>query len=221
MKAHSLQFDEGYSIGEEIAHSITHGVGALLSIGGLVVLVTLSATYGDEWHVVSSSIYGFTLILLYSSSTLYHAITKPDIKVVLQKIDHAVIFMLIAGTYTPFTLISLRGAWGWSLFALVWSIAVAGMAMELLVKNRRKWISISLYLGLGWVIVIATKPLMASVETGGLVLLLLGGLAYSFGVIFYAWKRLAYHHAIWHVFVMAGSALHFFAIMFYVIPNHT
>jgi hemolysin III len=138
----------------------------------------------------------------------------------MQKIDHAVIFMLIAGTYTPFTLVSLRGAWGWSLFALVWSIAVAGMVMELAVKNRRKWISLSLYLGLGWVIVIATKPLLASVETGGLVLLLLGGLAYSFGVIFYAWKRLAYHHAIWHVFVMAGSALHFFAILFYVIPNH-
>ena len=220
MRAHSLQFDEGYSIGEEIAHSITHGVGALLSIAGLVILVTLSATYGDAWDIVSSCIYGFTLILLYSSSTLYHSITKPDMKILLQKIDHAMIYMLIAGTYTPFTLVSLRGAWGWSLFALVWSIAVAGMVMELAVKNRRKWISISLYLWLGWVIVIATKPLMSSVETGGLVLLLLGGLAYSFGVIFYAWKRLAYHHAIWHVFVMAGSALHFFAIMFYVIPNH-
>jgi hemolysin III len=220
MKAQSLQIDNGYSTGEEIAHSITHGVGALLSIAGLAVLVTLSAMYGDAWHIVSSCIYGFTLILLYSSSTLYHAVTKPDIKELLQKIDHAVIFMLIAGTYTPFTLVSLRGAWGWSLFVLVWSIAIAGMVMELLVKQRIRWISVSLYLGLGWVIVIATKPLMASVETGGLVLLLLGGLAYTFGIIFYAWKRLAYHHAIWHVFVLAGSALHFFAILFYVIPNH-
>ena len=220
MKAPSLRFDQGYSVGEEIAHSITHGVGALLSIAGLVIMVTLSATYGNAWDIVSSSIYGFTLILLYSTSTLYHAITKPDIKDVLRKIDHAVIYLLIAGTYTPFTLISLRGAWGWSLFGIVWSIAIAGMVMELLMKQRIRWISVSLYLGLGWAIVIATKPLMASVATGGLALLLLGGLAYTFGVIFYAWKRLAYHHAIWHVFVMAGSALHYFAILFYVIPNH-
>ena len=220
MKAPSLRFDQGYSVGEEIAHSVTHGIGALLSIAGLVIMVTLSATYGNAWDIVSSSIYGFTLILLYSTSTLYHAITKPDIKDVLRKIDHAVIYLLIAGTYTPFTLISLRGAWGWSLFGIVWSIAIAGMVMELLMKQRIRWISVSLYLGLGWVIVIATKPLMASVATGGLALLLLGGLAYTFGVIFYAWKRLAYHHAIWHVFVMAGSALHYFAILFYVIPNH-
>jgi hemolysin III len=220
MKAPSLRFDKGYSVGEEIAHSVTHGIGALLSIAGLVIMVTLSATYGNAWDIVSSSIYGFTLILLYSTSTLYHAITKPDIKDVLRKIDHAVIYLLIAGTYTPFTLISLRGAWGWSLFGIVWSIAIAGMVMELLMKQRIRWISVSLYLGLGWAIVIATKPLMASVATGGLSLLLLGGLAYTFGVIFYAWKRLAYHHAIWHVFVMAGSALHYFAILFYVIPNH-
>lgn len=220
MNTQIRSLDEGYTLGEEIAHSITHGVGALLSIAGLAVLVTLSAMYGDAWHIVSSSIYGFTLILLYSASTLYHAVTNPDLKEVLQKVDHAVIFLLIAGTYTPFTLVSLRGPWGWSLFGLVWGIALAGLVMELAVNNRRKWISISLYLGLGWVIVIAAKPLMSSVATGGLVLLLLGGLCYTFGVIFYAWKKLAYHHAIWHVFVMGGSALHFFAILFYVIPNH-
>jgi hemolysin III len=220
MKAHSPHCNEGYSPAEEIAHAITHGVGALLSIAGLAVLVTLSSMYGDVWHIVSSSIYGFTLVLLYSISTLYHASLKPDLKDVLQKLDHAAIYLLIAGSYTPFLLVSLRGDWGWSLFGVVWGVAIAGVLMELLAKQRRGWLSVSLYLGLGWVIVIAIKPMIASVETGGLVLLLLGGLAYSFGVIFYAWKKLAYSHAIWHVFVMAGSAFHYFAILYYVIPNH-
>lgn len=218
MKAQAVTAAGGYSIGEEIAHAVTHGIGALLSIAGLAVLVTYSALYGDEWHIVSSTIYGSTLILLYSASTLYHAIPKPDLKSLLQKIDHAAIFMLIAGTYTPFTLVNLRGEWGWSLFGIVWTIAIAGMVMELAVKKRRRWLSISLYLGLGWVIVVAIKPMLANVEPGGLLLLLLGGLSYSLGVIFYVWKTLVYHHAIWHVFVLAGSTLHFFAVLFYVLP---
>ena len=209
----------GYSVKEEIAHSVTHGIGALLSVIGLVTLVFYSSMYGDGWHIVSSSIYGLTLITLYTSSTLYHAITIPDIKKFLQKLDHAAIFLLIAGTYTPFTLVNLRGGWGWTLFGIVWSIAIAGMIMELIVKQRYKRLSLGLYLGLGWIVMIAIGPMIANVETGGLILLLVGGLFYSLGVIFYVWKTLVYHHAVWHLFVLAGSASHFFAVFYYVIPD--
>ena len=209
----------GYSLKEEIAHSVTHGIGVLLSVIGLATLVVYSSQYGDAWHVVSSSIYGATLIVLYTSSTLYHAVTLPDLKRFLQKLDHAAIFLLIAGTYTPFTLVNLRGGWGWTLFGIVWSIAIAGMVMELIVKKRYKRISLGLYLGLGWLVMIAVEPMISNVEMGGLILLLIGGLFYSVGVIFYVWKTLVYHHAIWHVFVLAGSACHFFAIFLYVIPG--
>jgi len=209
----------GYSVKEEIAHSVTHGIGALLSVIGLVTLVFYSSMYGDGWHIVSSSIYGLTLITLYTSSTLYHAITIPDIKKFLQKLDHAAIFLLIAGTYTPFTLVNLRGGWGWTLFGIVWSIAIAGMIMELIVEQRYKRLSLGLYLGLGWIVMIAIGPMIANVETGGLILLLVGGLFYSLGVIFYVWKTLVYHHAVWHLFVLAGSASHFFAVFYYVIPG--
>jgi len=208
-----------YSIKEEIAHSVTHGIGALLSVTGLMTLVVYSSNHGDAWHIVSSCIYGSTLIALYTISTLYHGVTRPGLKQVLQKLDHAAIFLLIAGTYTPFTLVNLRGSWGWTLFGLVWSIAIAGMLMELIVKQRCKRISVGLYLGLGWLIMIAIKPMLVSVAPGGMVLLLVGGLFYSLGVIFYMWKTLAYHHAIWHLFVLAGSAAHFFAVFLYVIPG--
>jgi hemolysin III len=210
--------ESAYSLGEEIAHAVTHGIGIVLSIAGLVVLVTFASLYGNAWHITSSSIYGATLILLYTASTLYHGIPHPRVKRVLQRIDHAAIFLLIAGTYTPYTLVNLRGEWGWTLFGLVWGFAIFGVLLETLVKRRIKWLSISLYLGLGWLVVIAIKPLINNVATGGLILLLAGGLCYSLGVIFYLWKRLAYHHAVWHLFVMAGSLLHFFSILFYVLP---
>ena len=208
----------GYSIAEEVAHSITHGIGLLLSLAGLAILVVNSSYYGDAWHIVSSSVYGATLVLLYSASTLYHAITVPNVKKILQKVDHAAIYLLIAGTYTPFTLVNLRGGWGWTLFGMVWSIAIAGMIMELIVQRRYKSISIGLYLGLGWLVMIAIGPVIDNVAPGGIVLLLAGGLCYSLGVIFYVWKSLLYHHAVWHLFVLAGSALHFFAVLLYVIP---
>ncbi len=210
--------ESGYSVGEEIAHAVSHGIGALLSIAGLAVLVAFASLYGNAWHITSSSIYGATLILLYTASTLYHGIPYPSVKRVLQRIDHAAIFLLIAGTYTPFTLVNLRGEWGWTLFGLVWGFAILGVLLETMVKRRIKWLSLTLYLGLGWLVVVAIEPLVEAVETGGLVLLLAGGLCYSLGVIFYVWKRLAYHHAVWHLFVMAGSLLHFFSIFFYVIP---
>lgn len=207
-----------YSLGEEIAHTISHGIGLLLSIAGLAVLVAFASLYGDAWHITSSAIYGATLILLYTASTLYHGIPQSKSKQLLRRLDHAAIFLLIAGTYTPFTLVNMRGVWGWSLFGLVWGLAILGMVLELVMKRRIKWLSISLYLGLGWLVLIAIKPLIDSVATGGIVLLLAGGLSYSLGVIFYVWKRLSYHHAVWHLFVMGGSALHFFSVFFYVLP---
>ncbi|MCU7919999.1 MAG: hemolysin III family protein [Candidatus Thiodiazotropha sp. (ex Epidulcina cf. delphinae)] len=208
-----------YTLGEEIAHAVTHGIGIVLSIAGLALMVSFAALYGDVWHITSCSIYGATLILLYTASTLYHGVTAPRVKRILQRIDHAAIFLLIAGTYTPFTLVNLRGGWGWTLFGLVWGIAVFGVVLVALRWRRLKWLSLTLYLGLGWLVVIALKPLIESVETGGLILLLIGGLCYSLGVIFYVWERLAYHHAVWHLFVMAGSVLHFFSVFFYVVPT--
>ncbi len=207
-----------YSVAEEIAHAITHGVGFLLSVAALTILVVFASLHGDTWHIVSVSIYGSTLILLYTASTLYHALSAPHAKAVLRTLDHAAIYLLIAGTYTPFTLVNLRGGWGWTLFGMVWGLALFGVLLEAVARQRVRFLSVSLYLGLGWLVAIAVKPLLASVAAGGLALLLLGGLAYTGGVVFYGWQRLPYHHAIWHVFVMAGSICHFFAVLFYVIP---
>jgi hemolysin III len=208
-----------YSIGEEIANSLTHGVGALLAIGGLATLVTLAAFHGDAWHVVSCAIYGAAMVVLYTASTLYHSITAPRAKSALQVFDHAAIFLLIAGTYTPFTLVSLRGPWGWSLFGTVWGLAVAGIVLEIAFPRRWPTLSLVLYVAMGWVVVVAVKPLLAVLPTGGLVLLVLGGLSYTIGIVFYAWRRLPYGHAIWHLFVLAGTILHFFAVLFYVVPS--
>ncbi len=208
-----------YSVGEEIAHTATHGAGLLLSMGGLAVLLTVSSRSGDAWLIASVCIYGVTLIALYATSTLYHGFPDAKAGPVLQKLDHAAIYLLIAGTYTPFTLVNLRGSWGLALFALVWSIAITGMVLDLVARKRNERLSLSLYLGLGWVILIAIKPLFRTVEVGGLLLLLAGGLCYSGGVIFYVWKTLPYHHAAWHLCVLAGSVLHFFAVLFYVIPT--
>ncbi len=208
-----------YSPTEEIAHTVTHGVGILLSIGGLVVLVAFAALYGDVWHITSSTIYGASLILLYATSTLYHGIPHPKAKPVLRQLDHAAIFLLIAGTYTPFTLVSLRGTWGWTLFGVVWGIALIGVLLELLGPARlRRW-SMLLYLGMGWLIVAAIKPMLSAVEPGGLWLLALGGLSYTVGAAFYAWNRISFNHAIWHLFVLLGSILHFFSVLFYVLPQ--
>jgi hemolysin III len=208
-----------YSVAEEIAHAITHGVGLLLSVAALAILVVFASLRGNAWHIVSSSIYGTTLVLLYTASTFYHALPSPRAKGVFRVLDHAAIYLLIAGTYTPFTLVNLRGGWGWALFGVVWGLAIFGIVLEAVAKQRVRILSLVLYLGLGWLVAVAVKPLLDSVAGGGLVLLLLGGLAYSGGVVFYSWHRLPYHHAVWHVFVMAGSACHFFAVLFYVIPG--
>lgn len=210
---------KNYSFGEEVAHSLTHGIGAIASIGALVVMLVWASRYGDGWHVASVAIYGSSLVLLYTASTLYHALPSPRLKYFFQQADHAAIYVLIAGTYTPFLLVNLRGAWGWSLLALVWSIAILGVVIELALRERKKWLSLSLYLGLGWMALIAINPMLDSVALGGLLLLLAGGLAYSLGVSFYVWKSLKYHHAVWHLFVLAGSVLHFLSVFYFVLPQ--
>jgi len=208
-----------YSLAEEIANGVTHGAGALLSICGLVILVNISATHGNVWHIVSSSIFGTTLILLYLASTLYHCITVPRAKEILRRFDHIAIYLLIAGTYTPFLLINLRGPWGWSLFALIWGIALTGILLKVSPLGNKPGLSLTLYLILGWIILIAIKPLLHYLDPGGVRLLVAGGIAYTSGVIFYGWQRLPYNHAIWHLFVLAGSVFHFFAVLLYVIPR--
>jgi len=207
-----------YTLGEEIANSITHGIGAVLAISGLAVLVGFASLRGDAWHIVSCSIFGATLVLSYLSSTLYHSIPQARPKQILRTIDHSAIYLLIAGTYTPFMLVSLRGPWGWSIFAAIWGIAIAGIIMKTTIFGKIRSLSTIIYLIMGWIVLIAIKPIIAALDPGGLQLLVMGGLAYTAGVIFYAWKKLPYSHAIWHVFVLAGSSFHFFAILFYVIP---
>jgi hemolysin III len=207
-----------YSIKEEIANSITHGVGLILAIAGLGVLIAFASRLGNAWHVVSCTIFATTLILQYTFSTLYHSIQLPRAKSIMRVLDHSAIFLLIAGTYTPFMLVNLRGTWGWTLLAVIWSLALLGVLFQVSLLRRWQGLSLGLYIGMGWVVVVAIKPMLDAVAPGGLILLLLGGLAYTSGVIFYLWKSLRYHHAIWHGFVLAGSILHFFAVLFYVIP---
>ena len=207
-----------YSRNEEIANSITHAIGLVLSIAGLAVLGVFSWMLGTPWHIVSCGIYGGSLILLYTASTLYHSVQDPRKKQICRILDHSAIFILIAGTYTPFTLVNLRGPWGWSLFGLVWGLAILGIIVSTVSRCGCRALSLILYVGMGWVILIAIKPLLGSVQTGGLLFLLAGGLFYTSGLAFYGWKRLRYHHALWHVMVLLGSIFHFFAVLYYVIP---
>lgn len=207
-----------YSFGEELAHAITHGIGAILSIAGLTLLVAFSALRGDAWHVVSSAIFGTTLVLLYSASTLYHSFPQPKVKRIFRIMDHSAIYLLIAGTYTPFLLVSLRGAWGWTLFGVVWGAAIAGVWFKVFHTGRFPKLSTTLYIVMGWVALVAVKPMMENIPLGGLILILAGGLTYTVGVVFYVMHRMIYHHAVWHLFVLGGSILHFFAVLLYVIP---
>ena len=202
----------------ELINGVTHGVGFLLSIAGLVVLVVLAASRGGARHVVACSVYGSTLILLYLVSTLYHSVTAPRAKQVLRLIDHIAIYLLIAGTYTPFMLLTLRGGWGWSLFGVIWGLAIVGSVFKILFIGRFRKTSVVIYLLMGWLLMVGLKPLLASLPLAGFVWLMAGGAAYTLGVVFYAWKSLPHHHAIWHVFVMLGSTCHFFAVMLHTLP---
>lgn len=203
---------------EELANTITHGIGLALSIAGFVVLLVLAALRGSPRHIVSCAIYGATLVCLYAASTLYHGIPSPRRKRALRVFDHCAIYLFIAGTYTPFLLVNLRGGWGWSLLGIVWGLAMAGIVFKFRFVDHFPFLSTVVYLLMGWLAVIALKPLLASVPASGLLWLLAGGMLYTLGVVFYAWKRLPYNHLIWHLFVLAGSTCHYFAVLYSVIP---
>jgi hemolysin III len=207
-----------YTLREELANSLTHGFGLLLSIGGLIVLVLAASASGTR-EIASCGIYGASLILVYTTSTLYHSATRADRKHLLRTLDHVAIFLLIAGTYTPFVLIALGGAWGWSLFAAVWVLAICGVVIELTAWRRFRRALIALYIAMGWIGLVAVKPLIAALPTAGLWLLFGGGVSYTGGVVFYLWRNLRYHHAVWHLFVLAGSVLQYLAVLWYVLPG--
>lgn len=202
---------------EELANTITHGIGLALSIAGFVVLLVLAAVRGSPRHIVSCAVYGATLVCLYAASTLYHGIPSPRRKRALRIFDHCAIYLLIAGTYTPFLLVNLRGGWGWSLLGIVWGFAMAGIVFKFGFVDHFPFLSTVIYLLMGWLAVIALKPLLAAVPASGLLWLLAGGLLYTLGVVFYAWKRLPYNHVIWHLFVLAGSTCHYVAVLYSVV----
>lgn len=197
---------------EELWNALTHGLGVLASLGGGVALVTLSVLDGSAWKLAGALVFTLALVLLYLASTLYHAATSATARARLQVLDHCAIFLLIAGTYTPFTLVSLRGPWGWTLFGLAWGLAALGIVFKLFFTGRFKLVSTLLYLGLGWMVVIAYRPLVDALSAGTLGWLLAGGLSYTVGTVFYMSRRVPYAHSIWHLFVLGGSVCHFAAV---------
>ncbi|MGC8818471.1 MAG: PAQR family membrane homeostasis protein TrhA [Athalassotoga sp.] len=209
---------ENYTLGEEIANAITHGIGTLLAIAALVILVIFSAIYGNAWYVVSFSIYGSSMVILYTMSTIYHALPGGKAKDVFEIFDHSSIFLLIAGTYTPFELITLRGPLGWTLFGITWSMAVIGILFKIFFVKKFVILSTLIYILMGWMVIFAINPLLEKLSLDGIIFLVIGGLLYTFGTVFYIRRKMRYHHFIWHLFVIGGSAMHFFAILFYVLP---
>ncbi len=208
-----------YSFGDERASSVIHDIGIVLSIAGLATLVAFAALHGSAFTVVACTVFGSSLVLLYTASTLYHLITVAAANPVLRAFDHIAIYVLIAGTYTPFTLIALPGAWGWGLFAAVWMLALMGSALELGLFKRYRRLAVLLYVSMGWIGMMGFEPLSEHLHAGGIALLIGGGLAYTLGVPFYLWRRPPYHHTLWHLFVLTGSVLHFLAVLLYVIPG--
>jgi hemolysin III len=204
---------------EEFANWITHGVGLTLSLVGAALLITLAILRGTIWHIATVSVYACCLIALYASSTAYHACRSEKIKRIFRIADHSAIYLLIAGTYTPFTLINMRGGWGWTLFATVWTLTLVGILWKVFFLDRYEIVSILLYVAMGWLALIAIKPLLLMVPLGALIWLFAGGSFYSTGLIFFASRRIPFAHAVWHVFVMAGSACHYAAVIWYVLPR--
>jgi hemolysin III len=203
---------------EEVASSVTHAVGGLLASCALTMLIVFAALAHDSRRVVAVSIYGATLVVMYVASAVYHTVRTQRIKKAMRVLDHASIYLLIAGTYTPILLISMPRSWGWSLFGVIWGIAVLGVIFKLKYVGRFETFSTALYVVMGWLVIVAFKPLFASFPTGGLLWMFAGGMAYTVGVAFYLWDRLPFNHAIWHLFVLAGSVCHFFLVLFYVLP---
>ncbi len=206
------------SLGEEIANSITHGIGAALATAALTILLVFATLKGDAWRIVSFAIYGTSLVLMYTSSTLYHAFRHKKVKRYFRIMDHSSIFLLIAGTYTPITLLPLRNTdWGWTIFGLIWGLAILGILFKFLFYGKLEKFSVVFYLLMGWLAVIAIKPMIANLPTGLLIWIAIGGLSYTLGIIFYAWTKLPYSHTIWHLFVLGGSTSHFFGILLYLV----
>jgi hemolysin III len=207
-------FPKSESKGEAIANSLTHGMGVGLSILGLILLIYRAVNLGTVWHVVSFSVYGVSLILLYLASTIYHSTpaAKPWNRI-LQRLDHAAIYVLIAGTYTPFMLTTMRGPLGWSILGIVWGIALIGLVLKIGFPNRFKNPTVVLYVLMGWLFVVAFRDAVTQIEVLSLTLLFIGGILYTSGLVFYFWKKLSYSHAIWHLFVLGGSIFHFFSVM--------
>jgi len=203
---------------EELVNGLTHGTGAVLSAAGLVVLVVLACLHGTTPHIVSCSVYGTTLLLLYTASTLYHTVRSPNLKHIFKVIDHSCIYLLIAGTYTPFTLVTLQGSLGWTLFGLIWALAAAGIVFQIFFVYRFKILATVAYVLMGWVAVVAVKPLLEALPSGGFAWILAGGLVYTVGALVYLIKQLPYNHALWHLFVLGGSACHYVAVLLYVVP---
>ncbi len=214
MSVSNQSLEKPYPLWEEIVHSITHGVGAVLSIVGLVFLIVQAVAHGTTWHIVSYSVYGASLIILYLASSIYHGVQHPRIKPILQKVDHAAVYILIAGTYTPFLLTNLRGPWGWSLFGVIWGLAAIGLLSKLSIFPTSKKALVPLYAGMGWLMVVAIRQLYLSFSPATINLIIIGGVFYTVGIVFYLWKKLPYHHIIWHLLVLAGSIAHFYAVYF-------
>jgi hemolysin III len=210
----NTESNRSYDTAEELAHSISHGIGVIIGIAVLVVLVVYSSLRQDLWAVVSCAVYGTTFILLFLGSTLYHSARRPRVRKALKVFDHAAIYLLIAGTYTPFALVTLRGALGWTIFGAIWACALLGISFKIFFTGRFKAVSLFSYLFMGWFCVAAVKPLYRELNTAGFVFLAAGGLCYTVGAVFYAWKSLRWSHTIWHLFVLAGSLCHFFSILF-------
>lgn len=206
-----------YTLGEEIANSVIHGLGIGLSVAALVVLVAFAVLEYDKFKLASAIVFGVALVLEYTASTLYHSFPQPKVKHLFKIFDHCGIYLLIAGSYTPYCLVTLREANGWTLFWIIWGLAVLGMAFEAFWPYRPRWLSALIYLGMGWMVVLSMKPLLANLDPAGIWLLVAGGLAYTVGTIFYVMKKVKYMHAVWHVFVLAGSVLHFLSVLLFVI----
>ncbi len=207
-----------FTRGEEIANAITHGIGAVLSIVGLTLLIVLSSLEGTPWHVISFTIYGVTMLLLYVSSTLVHSFPEGKVKDLFEIFDHSSIYLFIAGTYTPFLFIAVKGTTGWTLFGIVWGIALAGIVFKAFFVKKFLFISTILYVFMGWMIVFAWDSLTQNIAHQGIVLLVVGGVLYTIGAVFYVWRGFRFHHMIWHMFVLGGTVLHFLAIILYVLP---
>ena len=208
-----------YSPLEERINIFSHAIGLLLSMVAVVLLVTRASSYGNAWHILSVAIFGASLIALYAASTTYHSATRAEMRARLRVIDHATIYILIAGTYTPFTLITLNGATGWTIFAVSWGMAISGITLKLFFTGRFNLISTLMYVFMGWIIIFAVKPLIAGLPTAGLYWLVAGGLSYTIGAIIYSIKKVPLNHAIFHLFVLAGSICHFVTVYFYVLPS--